>query len=96
MMTGHKWRGYMSKRLATGRAILRSDQFGPHPVAFGCALRIDALNRGTRHKGHCELSLRRKFRLQKSLADWENIGWAELLTKLSRERNKVSMKKRGI
>ena len=57
----------MTKRLATGGAILGADQFGPHPVTFGRALRVDALNGSTRHKGHCELSLWRKFRLAKIL-----------------------------
>jgi hypothetical protein len=59
----------MTKRLATGGAILGADQFGPHPVTFGRALRVDALNGSTRHKGHCELSLWRKFRLAKILAE---------------------------
>jgi hypothetical protein len=57
----------MTKRLATGGAILGADQIGPHPVTFDRALRVDALNGSTRHKGHCELSLSRKFRLTKIL-----------------------------
>ena len=61
----------MAQGLTAGGAILGAGQFGSHPVAFGCALRVDALNRGTGHQGHCEFSLGERFDQATIRADWE-------------------------
>ena len=61
----------MAQGLAAGGAILGADQLGSEPVTLGGALRVNALNRGSGHQGHCEFSLGERFDQVTIRADWE-------------------------
>jgi len=57
-VSGHERRRYRAQGLAAQRTPIGTDRFGPHPIPFQVAFRIDTPNGGARHDGHSELPQR--------------------------------------
>src|SRR5271157_1100171 len=56
--TNSEWRRNVAKGFAAGGAVFRGNEISAQPVATSLAERVDALQRGARHEGHCALPQR--------------------------------------